>query len=98
MNQPVPNETPKHAKMHIPCLLLGITCMLLGSFVPIVFADGQGKPDHWIATLIFWSMSAGFIRGLGFIPKHRFFRYIFGGWAAFLTFVGAAVLWTMSRM
>lgn len=85
-------------RMHIPCLTLGIVCMLLGSFVPTVFADGQGQPDHAIATLVFWSMSAGFIRGLGFIPRARFFRWIFGGWAALFTLVGAAALWTMSRM
>lgn len=71
--------------------------MLLGSFVPTVFADGQGKPDHTIATLVFWSMSAGFIRGLGFIPRSRIFRWLFSGWAAFLTFVCAAVLWGISH-
>ena len=90
-------DSKPQAKFHFPCLLLGITCMLLGSFVPTVFADGEGKPDHTIAMLIFWSMSAGFIRGLGFIPKHRFFRWIFGGWAALLTFVAAAVLWGISH-
>lgn len=94
MTEPALN---KPAKMHLPCLLLGITCMLLGSFVPTVFADGQGQPDHTIATLIFWSMSAGFIRGLGFIPKRKFFRWIFGGWAALLTFIAAATLWGISH-
>ena len=98
MSSPQSTDPTKHAKFHIPALMLGIILMLLGSFVPTVFADGQGKPDHTIATLVFWSMSAGFIRGLGFIPKHWFFRWIFGGWAALLTFVAAAVLWTMSRL
>lgn len=92
------NRAPyQPAGLHWPCLLLGLTCMVLGSFVPTVFANAKGEADHGIATLVFWSMSAGFIRGLGFIPRNRFFRYIFGGWAALLTFAGAALLWARSH-
>ena len=31
-------------------------------------AMAGGRADHLAATLLFWAMSAGFVRGVGFIP------------------------------
>ena len=36
-----------------------------------------GKADHAAATLALWSMSAGYIRGVGFVPRNRLLRVLF---------------------
>jgi predicted membrane protein len=34
-------------------------------------------------------MAAGFVRGVGFIPRFWLWRWLFSGWAAFAALAGA---------
>ena len=54
-------------------------------------AEMTGKADHALALLVFWAMTAGFVRGVGFIPRSAALRWAFSGWAS-LTSLGAATL------
>ncbi len=36
----------------------------------MLFARPDGRADHIVAMLAFWAMGAGFVRGVGFIPRH----------------------------
>jgi predicted membrane protein len=40
---------------------------------------------------LFWAMSAGFVRGMGFVPKAQIFRWLFSAGACALALVLAAV-------
>ncbi|WP_227817388.1 cyd operon YbgE family protein [Nitrogeniibacter aestuarii] len=66
-------------------ITLGITAN------PRLLADGAGSADHWAAMALFWAMSAGFVRGVGFIPRQPVLRWLFSGWACAVG-IGLALL------
>lgn len=41
---------------------------------------------------LFMAMSAGFVRGVGFIPAAPLWRWLFSGWACLLALLLAATL------
>lgn len=69
------------ARVHLPSLAVALAIMVVGSVVPLVFADAQGKADHGLALALFWAMSAGMVRGVGFVPHWPVWRWLFSGWA-----------------
>jgi len=81
-----------HARLHLACLVTALALMLGGTFYPQAMANAAGQADHRIATLMFWSMSAGFVRGVGFVPRFWLWRVLFSGWACALTLGLAAAL------
>ena len=83
---------PTQAGLHWPSLLVAIVLMLLGSIAPVYLADAQGQASHGLATLVFWAMSAGFVRGVGFIPRAKLWRWLFSGWACAIALVLALLL------
>ena len=58
-----------HSRVHLPSLLAALAIMLVGSVYPLLFADAAGKADHGLAMALFWAMSAGLVRGVGFVPR-----------------------------
>jgi predicted membrane protein len=68
-----------------------LALMLAGTAYPLVFARADGRADHGLAMLLFWAMSAGFVRGVGFIPRHRAWRLLFSGWACLAALALAAL-------
>jgi predicted membrane protein len=83
-------------RTHWPCLTVGLLIMMVGVLYPPLMANEAGKADHLLATALFWAMSAGFVRGLGFIPDKRVWRLLFSGWACALAVI-LAVLWVLYR-
>lgn len=79
-------------RIHLPSLLVGLVIMIAGTLYPPLMADAAGKADHGLATLLFWAMSAGFIRGVGFIPRATFWRWLFSGWACTAALLLAGLL------
>lgn len=69
------------ARVHLPSLLAALAIMLGGSVYPLLFADAQGRADHGLALALFWAMSAGLVRGVGFVPRFPVWRWLFSGWA-----------------
>ncbi|MDO6460847.1 cyd operon YbgE family protein [Granulosicoccaceae sp. 1_MG-2023] len=51
-------------------LMAAIIITLAITADPRLLADSTGKADHTAAMALFWAMSAGFTRGVGFIPRH----------------------------
>lgn len=79
------------ARLQWPSLLTGLALMLIGTAYPLVFARDNGHADHGLAALLFWAMSAGFVRGVGFVPRHRLWRLLFSGSACLTALTLAAV-------
>lgn len=80
------------AGLHWPSLLVAIVLMLVGSIAPVYLADAQGHAHHGLAMLAFWAMSAGFVRGVGFIPRAKLWRWLFSGWACAIALLAAVLL------
>ena len=73
-------------------LLAAIAIMLGITAWPAALSGPQGGADHWAAMALFWAMSAGFVRGVGFVPRRWIWRAIFSGWACAAALLLAAVL------
>ena len=69
------------SRVHLPSLLAALAIMLVGSIYPLLFADAQGRADHSLTLALFWAMSAGLVRGVGFVPRWWLWRCLFSGWA-----------------
>ena len=93
--QTVPPET-SHAEVHWPSLLVALTIMLAGTIYPLVFAHADGTADHGLAMALFWAMSAGLVRGVGFVPLALIWKTLFSGWSCCAALVFSAWLrWGM---
>ncbi|RUP28724.1 MAG: hypothetical protein EKK45_12010 [Curvibacter sp.] len=92
MKKDPPAKAPVSSPLHLPCLATALIIMLVGTLYPAIMTDRLGHPDHRLAGLLLYAMSAGFVRGLGFIPSHLLWRWTFSGWACLLALTGAAVL------
>ena len=44
--------------------------VVAGTLYPLLMADARGKADHGLAARLSMAMRAGFIRGVGFVPRH----------------------------
>lgn len=78
--------------MHFPCLMAGLAIMLVGTVYPPVMSNAAGHADHGLASALFMAMAAGFVRGVGFVPRHWAWRVLFSGWACLAALLAAAWL------
>lgn len=87
---------PTPPAMHLPSLAAGLLIMMAGTLYPPLMVNAAGKADHGLALLLFWAMSAGFVRGVGFVPGARMSRWLFSGWACVVALAAAAaVRWAL---
>ena len=86
----VPVPTP--SRIQWPSLTVALLIMVGGTLYPPLMADAAGKADNHLAMALFWAMSAGFVRGVGFVPRRWIWRAIFSGWACAAALLLAAVL------
>jgi predicted membrane protein len=83
---------PPAPRIHAPSLAVGLLIMVTGTLYPPLMADGAGRADHGLAMALFWAMSAGFVRGVGFVPRLWAWRALFSGWSCAGALLLAAVL------
>ncbi len=83
--------SPAPSRIHLPSLAVAILIMLAATLYPPLMTDATGKADHWLATALFFSMSAGFVRGVGFVPQAFAWRWLFSSWSCMAAL--AAALW-----
>lgn len=80
------------ARVHLPALLTALGLMLVGTLYPPLLTDATGQADHRLALLAMWAMSAGFVRGVGFLPRLRLWRWLFSTPAMGLALAAALLL------
>ncbi|UDM16602.1 cyd operon YbgE family protein [Vogesella sp. XCS3] len=79
------------ARIRPLALLLGVGLMLGISLQPQWLTTQEGLADHPAAMLLMWAMSAGLVRGVGFVPQHWLPRGLLGLPAMWLALLAA--LW-----
>jgi cyd operon protein YbgE len=82
----------RRAGLRLPALAIALSIMLVGTLYPPLMADAAGRADHALASALMWAMSAGFVHGVGFVPRRLAWRLLFGAPAVAVALACAAVL------
>lgn len=73
-------------------LVLALALMILVTLFPRGLTVADGSPiSHGVLTLIMWGMSAGFVHGVGFVPRNNVLRVLLGPAIAWLL-MGVALI------
>lgn len=78
--------------LSLPCLAVALAIMLGGTLYPPLMTAANGRADHALAMALFWAMSAGFVRGMGFVPRAAMWRWLFSGTSCALALLLAGLL------
>jgi len=87
-----PRPAQAQPRLHGPSLATGLAIMVAGTLYPPLMADAAGQADHNLALALFWAMSAGFVHGVGFVPRRWLWRWLFSSWAVAAALALAAAL------
>lgn len=85
-------ETTSEPGASLLALGIAIALTMLLTIYPPILTTPAGKADHAAAMLALWSMSAGFIRGVGFVPRNRLLRIVFSTSACLVCLAVAAAM------
>lgn len=77
--------------MSWPLLLAALALMLAITIYPAFLARADGTANHSAATLACWAVSAGLVRGIGFVPRNRIGRTLLSPAAFWLACSGMAI-------
>lgn len=78
--------------LHWPSLAAGLAIMFGGTLYPALMMNAAGRPSYTVALPLFLAMSAGLVRGVGFVPRARAWAALFSGWTCAGAIGGAAFL------
>lgn len=77
-------DAPAPSRLQPLSLLIAVAIMLACTLYPPLMAAPDGKADHGLAMALFTAMSVAFVRGVGFVPRARVWRWLFSGWTCFV--------------
>lgn len=80
------------SRSHLPSLVVGVGVMLVATLYPPLMTNEVGRVDHGLAAALFAAMSAGLVRGVGFVPRSAVWRWLFSGWTCLAALAMAAGL------
>ena len=81
-----------HAAIHLPSLIAALSIMLGGSIYPFLMMRSDGTANHSLTLALLWAMSAGLVRGVGFVPRAWVWRLLFSGWSCLAALILASYL------
>ena len=87
-----PAETASEPGASLLPLIIAIALTLLLTIYPPILTTPAGQAVHAAATLALWAMSAGFIRGVGFVPRNRLLRIVFSTAACLVCLAASAAM------
>jgi predicted membrane protein len=91
---PVDHPPPPVGGWNLPALMIGIAGTLVLTVYPHAAVRANGSPDMAAAALLFWAMSAGFVRGFGFIPPTLVLRLLLSLHSSLIA--AAAAIWRLA--
>ncbi|MDD2885583.1 MAG: cyd operon YbgE family protein [Dechloromonas sp.] len=86
-----PTDRPSNPGLAWWPLGLALLILVALTLLPGLATDSSGRADHTAATLLFATMSAGFVRGVGFIPHNLPGRILLSGQATLIFALLAAL-------
>jgi len=89
-----PSQVSPEAASRIqwPSLATGLAIMFGGTLYPPLMIDAAGQADYRMALLLLLAMSAGLVRGVGFVPRVAVWAWLFSGWTCAAALGGAGWL------
>jgi predicted membrane protein len=87
---------PPQDGWHPLVLIIGIGVALTLTAYPFAAARAGGAADHPGLLLLVWAMSAGLVRGVGFVPDNIVLRIVFSAPACLLAL--AAGIWRLASV
>ncbi len=89
-------ETKQQSTWHWPLFIWAMLVMVVVNAWPAILINPEtSKTNHWMVVWLLLSMSASFVRGVGFIPKHIVPRYLLGSIAAVIYGIIAIVMYSL---
>ncbi|MBI1421815.1 MAG: hypothetical protein GC149_00020 [Gammaproteobacteria bacterium] len=82
MNSAVINY--QHGAARLLSLLIAITTFVVIFAWPQLMVRADGQVQHNGLMFFMWSMAAGFVHGVGFVPRNRVVRVLLGPLVAWL--------------
>lgn len=64
-------------------LLVAIILVGFITVYPPAFSRPDGKPDEGFAMVLMWAIMAGLVRGVGFVPRFKLWRWLFSSWSCY---------------
>ncbi len=80
------------SRTRLPALATALILMAALTAYPRFVVDSTGRVDHGLAMALFWAMTAGFVRGVGFVPRTVWIRRALSGQACCVALVSAALI------
>lgn len=85
-------QQPANKIALLPLSIAIIICFFVSIF-PQLLVNHEGIANHGAATSLFIAMSAGFIRGVGFVPNNKILRGLFSTYSClFFMFLTTYIL------
>jgi len=72
-------------------LAASVFCLAVLLFPQLLITQGQ-SPNHGALVLGLWGMAAGFVHGVGFVPRHVLVRLALGPIAAWVLLVAGSLM------
>jgi predicted membrane protein len=85
-------SSPAESRVHALSLAVGLILMGAVTADPRLLASATGRPDHLLALMVAWAMTAGLVRGVGFIPRAGWIRRMLSGYACALVLICAGLV------
>lgn len=86
--------TPGHGAYAAPLRVVSLLLALATSSLILAYPQALAHAGHGLLSLVMLGVSAGFVHGVGFVPVHRVWRYLFSPWVAW-SLMGTG-LWLIS--
>lgn len=85
------SDTPDKPGLAWLPLLLALLILVVMTILPGMATNPAGAADHTAAMLLFGAMSAGFVRGVGFVPRNLIGRVLLSGETTIILFLLACL-------
>ncbi len=83
---------PEQTAGHFVSFALAVTLTVLVLAYPQAVATGAGDLRSGVLALLMWGVAAGFIHGVGFVPRLSLWRIVFHPFIGWVLMAGGIVL------
>ncbi len=75
------SEVPRRASSPASRLMSLLLALVVSGLI-FTYPKALGHANHGLLMLVMLGVSAGFVHGVGFVPRHLLWRLVFSPWTA----------------